>query len=269
MLIAESLSVTIGKKHVLADISLQIKPGELLAIIGANGAGKSTLLKCLCGEISPTSGMVKMNRKILDHWTLSERAKTCAVLPQISSLSFPFSVLDVVLMGRSPHYQAGKDGADRRIAQHVLDLIGMSTFKERVYTTLSGGERQRVQYARILAQIWEPMTAQPRYLLLDEPTAALDLSCQHDCLRIARRFANEQGLGVLAILHDLNLASLYADRIAVLKSGHLIAVDVPTKVLNNDLIQRVFNYPVEVTNHPQYKNRPLVIPMLPADMHNF
>lgn len=268
MLVAENLSVTIGRKKVLADISVQIKPGELVAVIGANGAGKSTLLKCLCGEISPTSGEVVMNGKKLDHWPLTERATTCAVLPQNSDLSFPFSVLDVVLIGRSPHNQAGRDNADRCIAQQVLELIGMTAFKERIYTTLSGGERQRVQYARILAQIWEPLTAHPHYLLLDEPTAALDLSCQHDCLRIASRLAKNQGVGVLAILHDLNLAALYADRIVVLQSGVLIAADAPTIVLNKELIQRVFNYPVEVSDHPQFKHRPLVIPMLSTEMHN-
>ncbi len=262
MLIADKLSVKFGKQSILTNISLQIKPGEVCAVIGPNGAGKSTLLKSLCGEIKQTSGTVQMNGKKLDEWSLSERASTCAVLPQISTLSFPFSVLDVVLMGRSPHYRARNRHLDYQVVNQVLALTGITELKERVFTTLSGGERQRVQFARILAQIWQPTSsAQTRYLLLDEPTSALDLACQHECLGLAHRFAKEQRIGVPAILHDLNLAALYADRIAVLQSGNLIVVDTPLNVLNKELIQQVFNYPVEISKHPQFQDRPLLIPM--------
>ncbi len=261
MLETNQLTVKIGKKIILADITLEIKPGELLAVIGPNGAGKSTLLKSLCGEIKQTAGTVLMNGKKIESWSSLERAACCAVLPQRSNLSFPFSVLDVILMGRSPYYHSTNRQIDHQIVNQILALTGIAMLKQRIFTTLSGGERQRVQFARILAQIWQPVSAQSRYLLLDEPTSALDLSCQHDCLGIARQFAKEQGVGVLAILHDLNLAALYADRIAILQSGHLVAVDIPSKVLNEPLIKRVFNYAVAVQKHPLNLDYSLVIPM--------
>lgn len=264
MLTADKVTVQVGKKKLLENISLQVKPGELLAVVGPNGAGKSTLLKSFCGELNPASGAVRMNGKALHAWSLSERASLCAVLPQNSSLSFPFSVLDVVLMGRSPHYKAGKQEKDFAIVRQAMKLTGIDQMQERIYTTLSGGERQRVHFARILSQIWEPMASGTRYLMLDEPTSALDLSHQNECLGIALSFAKEQDVGVLTIIHDLNLAALYADRIAILQAGRLIAIDTPSKVLNQEMIQQIFNCPVAVSNHPQNRNCPLVISMLPS-----
>jgi iron complex transport system ATP-binding protein len=261
MLLTDKLTVKVGKKKLLDDISLRINPGELVAVIGPNGAGKSTLLKCLCGEMIPTSGVAKMNGKAISEWAISERAQLCAVLPQNSSLSFPFSVLDVVLMGRSPHAKTRNIANDYTIAQQAMELIGIDSLKERTYTTLSGGERQRVHFARILTQIWEPVISQTRYLMLDEPTSALDISCQHDCLKIASDFAKQQDAGVVVVLHDLNLAALYADRIIVLLSGKLFAFDQPNLVINEDLVQHVFDYSVRIYDHPQNSGCPLVIPM--------
>jgi iron complex transport system ATP-binding protein len=260
MLLADKVTVKIAKKTLLDNVSLQIKPGELLAVIGPNGAGKSTLLKILCDEMQPTSGAVSMNGKIISDWVLSERAQLCAVLPQSSSLSFPFSVLDVVLMGRSPHSKTSNASNDLKITHQAIRLVGIDSLVERTYTTLSGGERQRVHFARALAQIWEPVTSQTRYLMLDEPTSALDIACQHDCLSIARDFATKQGVAVIAVLHDLNLAALYADRIAVLHAGRLIACDKPDVVINEDLIQHVFDYSVRVYAHPLNSKCPLVVP---------
>ncbi len=259
MLVAENLSVKLGAKKILSSVSLKINPGEVLAVIGPNGAGKSTLLKTLCGDLSPTNGKIMMNGLKLEAWSLPDRAVTCAVLPQNSSLSFPFSVLDVVLMGRSPHFHDRNADLDFTIACQALALTGILKLKDQIYTVLSGGERQRVQFARVIAQIWTHTNSKSRYLLLDEPTTALDIACQHDCLRIARRFAKEQSVGVLAILHDLNLAALYGDRVAVLQNGHLVAIDAPIKILNKNMIEDVFNYSVSVTHHPKNKNIPLVI----------
>lgn len=259
MLLSDNISVKAGQKTLLDHISLQINPGEMVAIIGPNGAGKSTLLKSLCGEIAPHSGIVKINGKAISKWTNTERAQLCAILPQNSSLSFPFSVLDVVLMGRSPHAKNRNTTNDYKIAQQAMLLVGIGRLAERTYTTLSGGEKQRVHFARILTQIWEPVYPQTRYLMLDEPTSALDISCQHDCLKIARDFAKQQDAGVVVVLHDLNLAALYADRIAVLEAGKLFAIDSPKKIINESLIQHIFEYTVQVYHHPQSNDRPLVI----------
>lgn len=264
MLTVDKVTVKVGKKILLDNISLQVKAGEFLAVIGPNGAGKSTLLKSLCGEMQPTSGEIKINGRAMSNWVLSERAQLCAVLPQSSNLSFPFSVLDVVLMGRSPHANGSNVANDLKIAHQAIALIGIDSLIERTYTTLSGGERQRVHFARILTQIWEPINSQTRYLMLDEPTSALDIACQHDCLRIARNFAKQQKIAVIVVLHDLNLAALYADRIAVLHAGRLIACDKPELVINEDLIQHVFDYSVKVYPHPLNRGCPLVVPVYQA-----
>lgn len=258
MLSANKVTVKIAQKTLLDNISLAIKPGELLAIIGPNGAGKSTLLKSLSAEIKLSSGIVTLNDKKISDWSLSKRAQLCAILPQNSSLSFPFSVLDVVLMGRSPHAKSNSTIPDLNIAHQALSLIGIKQLTERIYTTLSGGEKQRVHFARVLTQIWHP-SSQPSYLMLDEPTSALDISCQHDCLKIAHDFAKQQNVGVLVVLHDLNLAALYADKIAVLHEGKLIEYGSPKAVINENLVQHIFDYSAKIYAHPENKDCPLII----------
>lgn len=260
MLTATNTWVRIGTKVLLDDVSLALHPGEVLAVIGPNGAGKSTLLRTLSGELSPQSGRLVMNGRPLADWDARQAAKMRGVLPQASALAFRFSVLEVVLMGRSPHRQSCGHSNNSAIVWQALALTDTAHLAERVYTTLSGGERQRVQLARVLAQIWEPCDPLHRYLLLDEPTSALDLAHQHAVLAIARRFADANAAGVLAILHDINLAALYADRIAVLHQGRLVAAGPPCQVLNRELIQEIFNYPVTISTHPLYPDRPLTIP---------
>lgn len=263
MLEARNIDVKIRDKCLLNDVSLCVNPGEVLAVIGPNGAGKSTLLKTLCGDLKPQRGSVAMNGVVLDDWPLSERARVRGVLPQSSTLSFPFTVPEVVAMGRGPRWREnGSADHDRAIVRQAMALTDTDAFRERIYTTLSGGERQRVQLARVLAQIWDPAGNQARYLLLDEPTSALDLAHQHSVLAVARQFADRQGAGVLAILHDLNLAALYADRIALLHRGRLMASDTPERVLNDALIRDIFGYPVTIAAHPLQPDRPLVIPHL-------
>jgi iron complex transport system ATP-binding protein len=175
------------------------------------------------------------------------------VLPQESALTFPFTVQEVVLMGRTPHERTAGRAEDDAIVCAALEAVECQMLTDRIYTTLSGGERQRVQLARVLAQIWDARsTSQPpgaRYLLLDEPTASLDLAYQHGTLDIARRFARA-GVGVLAILHDLNLAAQYADRLAVLQAGRMVALGTPAQVLQPSLIERVFAIPALVMPHP-------------------
>ncbi len=237
---------------------MEMRGGEVLAVIGPNGAGKSTLRKVLCGDLTATSGEVLMNKKPLEDWTLTERAKARAVLPQDSSLNFPFSVLEVVLMGRAPHVNGAESENDYEIARAALKAVDELKLEERIYPTLSGGERQRVQLARVLAQIWEK-TESPRYLLLDEPTSNLDIAHQHGALKIARRFAKEN-VAVLVILHDLNLAAQYADKILLLKDGKASAFGQPREILTEKIIYEVFDLPVIIIEHPT-SNHPVIIPM--------
>ncbi len=256
MIIAKNITVEIQSKKLLDDVSLEVRGGEILVVLGPNGAGKSTLRKILCGDLTPTNGEVSMNGKPLDEWTLPERAKLRAVLPQDSSLNFPFSVLEVVLMGRAPHSKGAETAKDYEIARKALAAVDEQKLENRIYPTLSGGERQRVQLARVLAQIWE-QTAAPRYLLLDEPTSNLDIAHQHGTLKIARRFARE-GVAVLVILHDLNLAAQYADKILLLKDGKITAFGTPEKVFSPEIILETFGVEVDIINHPRL-NCPLII----------
>lgn len=252
-------------RWLLDGVSLSVGAGEVLVLLGANGAGKSTLLKCLAGDLRPERGQVQLNGRALHHWSALEAARRRAVLPQASPLSFPFTALEVALMGRIP--QGGPSAADMEIALAALGAAEAEHLAERRYTTLSGGERQRVHLGRVLAQLWEPLPGdEPRWLLLDEPTASLDLAHQHSVLALARRWASsgrsQRGLGVLVVLHDLNLAAQYADRVAVLKQGRLLEQGRPQEVLRPQPIFDAFGLPVRVLPHPEL-DCPLIVPRAP------
>lgn len=257
MIKAENISVEIQGRKLLEDVSLGITAGEIVAVVGQNGAGKSTLRKVLCGDLEPNAGAVSMDGETLAGWTLNARARVRAVLPQDSALSFPFTVLEVVLMGRAAHVKTTESATDYQIAREALSRVDALGLEERLYPTLSGGERQRVQFARVLAQIWEKFAGQNRYLLLDEPTANLDLTHQHQTLRIARQFAAD-GAGVLIILHDLNLAAQYADKVLILNRGRASVFDTPANVFTTDLIRENFEVEVSVIKHPFF-DCPLII----------
>ncbi len=259
MLTVENSRVVIGKKTLLDVQSFSIVPGEVLGVVGPNGAGKSTLLKVCSGECVANTGTVTMNGITLDNWSHKDRALTRAVLPQSSSLMFDFKVFDVVLMGRCP-FNAGLFTAyDRHIAEQAMSLTDTLHLTDRYYPQLSGGEKQRVHLARVLAQLWKNKESKIRYLLLDEPTSALDLSHQHKTLSIAGEFAREQNVGVMVILHDLNLAALYVDKLAMIKEGYIVDYGTPQEVLTEETIETVFNYPVLIHKHPLQAKTPLVI----------
>lgn len=256
MIEAQGVTFAIGAKRLLDDVSVTVAPGEVVAVVGPNGAGKSTLRKILTGDLVPTSGEVFMGGRSLTAWSTKERARVRAVLPQDSTLNFPFVVSEVVLMGRTPHLRGAETARDYEIAAAALRAVESEHLTDRLYPTLSGGERQRIQFARVLAQIWE--SSEPRYLLLDEPTANLDLAHQHVTLQVVRRFVSE-GLGALVILHDLNLAAQYADRVVMLREGRVAAVGTGSEVLTPTKIQQCFDLPVLVMPHPE-ADRVVVIP---------
>lgn len=261
MLEAVDITYSIRGKRLVDGVSLDVKPGEVVVVAGPNGAGKSTLLKTLAGDIRATSGEVRVDGRGLDRWRSRDLARRRAVLPQSSSLAFPFRVLDIVLIGRGPHLERAENARDVRIARDALEAAGVRHLEDRTYTTLSGGERQRVHLARVMAQIWEVREGEPCYLLLDEPTASLDLAHQHVALGAAESVARAGG-GVLVVLHDLNLAARYADRIGLLADGRLVAIGTPAEVIEPSLIERVFAAPVLVTSHPT-DGGPLVIACAP------
>lgn len=240
MLAAERLAYAIGRKNLLADASLTLGQGEFLAVVGPNGAGKSTLLRLLAGEIEPGRGAVTLDGTPLAAWNRRALARRRAVLPQSSSLSFPFSVSEVVLLGRAPHNGGIETPRDRAIACHALEATGIGALAARAYPSLSGGERQRVHLARVLAQLMTgPGQFAPGLLLLDEPVTSLDPRHQHAALALARTFVSAGG-GALAILHDVNLAARYADRVVVVAAGRIVAAGSPAEALSPDVLGPVF-----------------------------
>ena len=257
---AKNARVKIGKKVLLDDVSFEVKTGEIIAVLGANGAGKSTLLKTLCGELSLQRGEIFLGNKSLKEWKNEDLSKFRGVLPQSSDFDFPFKVNEVALLGRTPHIKFSETAKDYEITKLALEKVEALKFAERFYPTLSGGERQRVQLARVLTQIWEKQDGRQRYLLLDEPTASLDLAHQHLTLQTAREFADESAV-VVVVLHDLNLAAQYADKILLLKNGKVVAFDKPTEVLRKDLIKEVFDIEVYITKHEAIPNTPLIVPI--------
>lgn len=262
MLTAHHLDVARQHRAVLHDLSLSIEPGRVTALLGRNGAGKSTLLKTLAGELTGSvapngvrvTGDITLNGESLARIDAPRLACLRAVLPQAAQPAFPFSVDEIVLLGRYPHARRG--GAryviahrDRDIAWQALERAGADALVGRDVTTLSGGELARVQFARVLAQLWpddDAPEAGPRYLLLDEPTAALDLAHQHRLLDTVRTVAREWRLGVLAIVHDPNLAARHADTIALLADGTIVAHGAPRDVMTPDHIAQCYGFAVRM-----------------------
>lgn len=255
-LIAKKIELKIGKKTLLNNVHLEVSAGEFVAVLGPNGAGKSSLFKVLTHEYNFFKGSVELNGKAYSSWKPEEIALQVGVLPQSSALNFPFSAYEVVLLGRLPH-STGRI-RDEQIALEALEKVDASHLANASYLSLSGGEKQRVQLARVLTQIWEDTgSGQDRFLLLDEPTSALDLAHQHMILTLAKVLSH-QGLGVVAILHDLNLASEYADRLVMLKEGEVHAEGSVEQSLTPPLIKQLFEIEVDVIQHPK-SGHPLVI----------
>jgi iron complex transport system ATP-binding protein len=227
------------------------------ALLGPNGAGKTTLLRLLAGELPPQSGSVELNGRTLATLAPRERACQRAVLPQSHGLSFGFTAAQVVALGRLPCPRHGA-AAEARIVREALELAGVGALADRSYPTLSGGERARVQLARVVAQVWEPLPdGSARFLLLDEPTASLDLAHQHDCLRAVRALA-AQGLGVLVVLHDPNLALRYAGQVTLMGRGRVFEQGPPAHVINAVSLERLYGVPVRLLR-PDGDRLPVVV----------
>lgn len=257
-LTARNVDVVLGSRQVLTDASMEVLPGELVSVLGPNGAGKSTFLNVLSGEQKVLSGDVRIGEDELQHLSPSSLACKRALMPQKASLSFPFKVRDVVAMGRDP-FRASVDAAlNKDAVEWALQETDIRHLAGRLYTQLSGGEQQRVQLARVLAQVWRENDGDPRFLLLDEPTSSLDLAHQHSVLHLAVRLA-EKGVGVVAVVHDLNLAALYATRVVILANGCVVATGAPDDVLQPSMIADVFDLSVHQVEDPDTGRR-LIVP---------
>jgi iron complex transport system ATP-binding protein len=247
---ASGIGAALGGRGVLHDVSTAVRPGEVLALAGPNGAGKTTLMRVLSGDLAARGGSVEIEGRRIDAWPARDLALVRAVLPQRSELEFPFPVWDVVALGRTPHRRPGSAGRDADVIRWALRLTETEGLAHRAYTALSIGERQRVQLARVLAQLDpEGRDARPRYLFLDEPTNNLDPSHQHRLLRLARRIA-ARGVGVLAVLHDLNLVAQYADRVALMRDGRVISQGPLATALTAEHIRASFSISAMVIPHP-------------------
>ncbi len=257
-LCAQGVDVLLRSRQVLTGASMEVTPGELVAVLGPNGAGKSTFLNVLSGEQAIDNGRVRIGED--DLFGLSASALACkrALMPQKSSLSFPFKVSDVVAMGRDPFRTTVDAASNDAAVAWALAETDTRHLARRIYTQLSGGEQQRVQLARVLAQIWRETDNDPRFLLLDEPTSSLDLSHQHSVMQLASRLA-EKGVGVIAVVHDLNLAALYANRVVILSEGRVVATGMPEAVLKPTLIADVFDLSVHMVTDPD-TGRQLIVP---------
>ncbi|MEZ9199584.1 heme ABC transporter ATP-binding protein [Shewanella sp. 10N.286.54.B9] len=240
------LSVRIGHKPVLTDIDLTIQAGEVTALLGPNGAGKSTLLKSLCQEVEAEAGRIKVHGQALGSWDRQQLAKSLAVLPQHASLTFPFKVNQVVEMGLYPLTLSKPQG--QQLIDSQLDKLDLTALKQRSYPTLSGGEKQRVQLARVLTQLTQ--SDKPAILFLDEPTSALDLAQQHRVLKLAKSLAHENNYAVVVVLHDLNQASRYADRLIILEQGKVVSDGTPAAALTAETIRQVWKYDPIVVMEP-------------------
>lgn len=247
LLKAQNVTLRLGARALLDDINLTLSAGEVVALIGPNGAGKSTLLRVLTGFQPPDSGEITLAGRALREWSGEALSRKRAVMRQRSGMAFSWSVEDVITMGRAPW--AEKE--TRAIVQEVMALTGCDALAGRDFCQLSGGEQQRVQLARALAQLW--FEGQPHgWLFLDEPTSALDLYHQQHILRLLRRLSLMGMLSVCVVLHDLNLAALWADRIVLLHEGRLVANGSPQQVLDESTLQHWYQADLRVFRHPEH-----------------
>lgn len=242
LLQAIGIEVRARTKSLLRDVSLDVAPGEFVAIIGPNGAGKSTLLNALAGDRVLSSGEILLDGRPLTHWSKLELARRRAVLPQHSAVAFDFTGLQIAMLGLLGSRGTLSERQMQVVAEKALAETEALAFADRPYTVLSGGERQRVQLARVLAQCDADPAATP-FLLLDEPITGLDLSHQHAALASARHRV-DRGLGVLAVLHDLNMAARYADRVGIVENGRVTNLGPTRQTLDPERLSAVFATPI-------------------------
>ena len=232
----QSLNYTINKKVIISDISFNVNEGDFISIIGPNGSGKSTLIKLISDDIKADSGFIEILGKKLTDWDAIELAKSRSILPQFNNLSFPFTVIDVIKMGR---YAVEMKENENIIYQKLLEIFDLNDLEKQIYTTLSGGEKQRVQLARVIAQIWSN-SYHKKVLFLDEPTAFLDIKHQLSLFKFLKSL-NDMGLTIIMVIHDISQAILHSNKIMLMKEAKLIDYGQVDKIINNGLLNEVFD----------------------------
>lgn len=249
---AAGVTVRFGDHTVLQSVDFAVQEGEFVALVGPNGAGKSTLFAALTGDIVPAEGVIEVCGEPIHGWSHGDLARQRAVLPQQATVGFPFTVDEIVRMGRAPWAGSLAEESDDEEVGHCLDEMAIADLAPRQFPSLSGGERARVALARVLAQC-------TKLLLLDEPTAALDLHHQELALRIVRSRV-DAGAGAVVVLHDLAQAAAYAHRIVILSEGQVVADGPPQDVLTAELLTAVYHHEIEVVTHPR-TGAPLILPV--------
>lgn len=250
----ESVSYRLPERTLLYPLDLRIEHGRMIGLIGHNGSGKSTLLKLLARQLPPSAGQLRLDGRPLAQWKDRDFARQVAYLPQQLPAADGLTVRELVSFGRYPwHGALGRFGAeDREQVERALFLTRTEAFAERMVDQLSGGERQRVWLAMLLAQ-------NSRYLLLDEPTSALDIAHQVEVLALVHELSQRLDLGVLVVLHDINMAARYCDRMIALHGGQLLVQGRPDELMNSQTLEAIYGIPMAVVPHPGAQRGPIAV----------
>ncbi len=247
--------MTLQGVQILFNVDFSIRPGSIVSILGPNGAGKSTLLKSLSGDIDPVIKDIQLEGKSLDKYTAKQLSQMRSVMPQSILLDFPFLVSEIIEMSL---LNSGSLQQSDEYVEEALDLFDVTHLKDRNYLTLSGGEQQRVQLSRVIAQVTLTESKAPRYLLLDECTASLDIAHQHQVFDVVSEVVKNHNVAAIMVLHDLNIASQYSDQLVLMQEGKVISQGSVKHVLTKQRISDVYGYPINIMQHP--KGWPMVVP---------
>lgn len=244
-----------GEKEVIKDVNMTVEEGDFVALIGSNGTGKSTLIKCVSGLLPLKRGEIEICGKSLSSMSNKERARLVAVVPQSYYVEYDFKVEDIVMMGRNPYlsFRERESTKDYDIVKEAMEMTNTEVFRGRSYNALSGGEKQRVILARAIAQ-------QPQIILLDEPTSALDLHHQIEVMELIAKLNREDNITIMAVLHDINLASRFCRRVVMLKEGVVVADGTPTEVVNKDNMEELYQMKLLLRQNPLFE-KPEIFPI--------
>ena len=244
-IVVNKISLSYDKRKVLKELSFSVNKGEFFIILGPNGSGKTTLLKCILGILKPQDGNLKILDKSLHSYSRKELARTVAMVPQEIPTDCPFTVKEIVLTGRSPHLNLiGFEGEnDLEIARQAMAFTGISHLAHRKLVELSAGERQRVIISRAICQ-------EPRIILLDEPTASLDLAYQLNIMDLMEKLKEDKSMTVIMVSHDINLGAMYCDRLLLMKHGETISLGLPSEVLTFEKLEKAYGCVLLVDKHP-------------------